>query len=223
MSRNRRSGEVPSLVTTAIGTLVATICAVFGIGAHGLATGMDLARLDAGQALLAMGVSAAIGATVAELARRWSPLLLAGGALLAGPVLIHLVLSIGHGHHGGAMRTPVGITEHASVGAAHVQSLLTPTMLSAHLAAIALTVVLVALLIAVLDWGAARMPPLPTRAPAIGIRVLGGHRTDQDPDGRYLLSAGGTRATETRKHSDPALQQGESLHRWVQRSRSTLH
>lgn len=194
MSRDRRSGEVPSLVTTAIGTLVATICVVFGIGAHGLAAGMDLARLDTGQGLLAMGVSAAIGATVAELARWWSPLFLAGSGLFAGQVLIHLVLSIGHGHHGGTMRTPVGITEHASVGAAHVQSLLTPTMLSAHLAAIALTVVLVTLLIAVLDWGAARLLPLPTRTPAIGVRIPGGHRTDQAPDGRYLLSAGGTRA-----------------------------
>lgn len=207
MPRDRRYGEVPSLMTTAAGILVAVVCAVFGIGAHGLAAGMDLARLDTGQALLAMGVSAAVGAAVARLARRRSPLLLSGTGMLAGQGLIHLVLSAGHAHadthgahpvgrapHGGSMPAALDGTESAAVGATHVDSLLTPTMLGAHLAAIGLTVALVALLIAVLEWGAARMPTLPTRTPI----AVGGpprvHDTAPAPDARYLLSAGGTRA-----------------------------
>lgn len=199
------------MVTTLVGMVVAVVSAVFGISAHGMAAGAAAALPSSEQILMVLGASAGIGAVTADLARRHSPVLLSAAGLLAGQGLVHLVLSSGHAHGGGPRSShAAGHAGHAvdaaavrgamdgvggSGASAHVDALLTPGMLAAHLAAIGVTLAVVAALAATLSWVAARVVPLAAGAHLVVVvdkRILTGRIAA--PDARYLVASGGTRA-----------------------------
>lgn len=203
MPADRTRNEVPPVVTAVVGIVVALVSAVFGISAHGLAAGVAAGPPTAGQILLVAAASAGIGAVTAAMARERSPILTSGAGLLAGQGLVHLVLASGHshgaagplGHHANdpaAVRAAMdgaGLRPTASAAA-----LLTPSMLGAHLAAIVVTVALVAVLAGTLSWLAARVLPTPETAQLVVVaRLLSSYDADA-PRGRFLLARGGTRA-----------------------------
>lgn len=203
MPADRTRNEVPPAVTAVVGIVVALVSAVFGISAHGLAAGVAAGPPTAGQVFMVAAASAGIGAVTAATARERSPILTSGAGLLAGQGLVHLVLASGHSHGAAG---PLGhhATDPAAVRAAmdgaglrpaaSAAALLTPSMLGAHLAAIVVTVALVAVLAGTLSWLAARVLPTPETAHLVVVaRLLSSYDADA-PRGRFLLARGGTRA-----------------------------
>lgn len=211
------------MVTAVVGIVVALVSGVFGISAHGLAAGAAAGPPTSGQVLMVAAASAGVGAATAALARRRPPVLTALGGLIAGQGLVHLVLASGHTHGGAAHAAhaahaaravggPGGagsighhVTDPAAIRAAmdsaaldaatSVGTLLTPGMLGAHLAAIALTLTLVGILTGTLAWVAARV--LPLLLASVHLVVVEPVRATYDagvPDDRFLLARGGTRA-----------------------------
>ncbi|MCY1658312.1 hypothetical protein OVA21_14070 [Dietzia sp. SL131] len=206
MSADRLRAEVPPAVTAVVGIVVALVSGVFGISAHGLAAGALAGPPTVGQILAVAATSAGIGALAASVARRRTPVLAAAAGLIAGQGLVHLVLASGHTH--GATGTTGVLGHHATdpaalraamdgVGPAPASSaaaLLTPGMLGAHVAAIATTLALVAILSGTLSWLAARIPPMVETAHLVVVaRLLASYDADT-PRGRFLLARGGTRA-----------------------------
>ncbi|MEV8221304.1 hypothetical protein AB0P16_02415 [Dietzia maris] len=206
MSADRLRAEVPPAVTAVVGIVVALVSGVFGISAHGLAAGALAGPPTVGQILALAATSAGIGALAASVARRRTPVLAAAAGLIAGQGLVHLVLASGHTH--GAAGTTGVLGHHATdpaalraamdgVGPAPASSaaaLLTPGMLGAHVAAIATTLALVAILSGTLSWLAARIPPMVETAHLVVVaRLLASYDADT-PRGRFLLARGGTRA-----------------------------
>lgn len=206
MSADRLRAEVPPAVTAVVGIVVALVSGVFGISAHGLAAGALAGPPTVGQILAVAATSAGIGALAASVARRRTPVLAAAAGLIAGQGLVHLVLASGHTH--GAAGTTGVLGHHATdpaalraamdgVGPAPASSaaaLLTPGMLGAHVAAIAVTLALVAILSGTLSWLAARIPPMVETAHLVVVaRLLASYDADT-PRGRFLLARGGTRA-----------------------------
>lgn len=206
MSADRLRAEVPPAVTAVVGIVVALVSGVFGISAHGLAAGALAGPPTVGQILAVAATSAGIGALAASVARRRTPVLAAAAGLIAGQGLVHLVLASGHTH--GAAGTTGVLGHHATdpaalraamdgVGPAPASSaaaLLTPGMLGAHVAAIATTLALVAILSGTLSWLAARIPPMVETAHLVVVaRLLASYDADT-PRGRFLLARGGTRA-----------------------------
>ena len=206
MSADRLRAEVPPAVTAAVGIVVALVSGVFGISAHGLAAGALAGPPTSGQILAVAATSAGIGAVAASVARRRTPVLAAAAGLIAGQGLVHLVLASGHTH--GATGTTGVLGHHATdpaalraamdgIGPAPASSaaaLLTPGMLGAHVAAIATTLALVAILSGTLSWLAARIPPMVETAHLVVVaRLLASYDADT-PRGRFLLARGGTRA-----------------------------
>ena len=210
MSADRLRAEVSPAVTAVVGVVVALVSGVFGISAHGLAAGVLAGPPTSGQILSVAAASAGVGAVTAALARHRAPALTAAAGLIAGQGLVHVVLASGHTHGtaGHATGAPGVLGHHTtdpealraamdSVGlapASSVATLLTPAMLGAHVAAIATTLVLVAILSGTLSWLAARVPPLPATAHLVVVaRLLASY--DAHPlRGRFLLARGGTRA-----------------------------
>lgn len=214
MSADRLRAEVPPAVTAVVGIVVALVSGVFGISAHGLAAGALAGPPTSGQILAVAAASAGNGVVTAAVARRRAPVLTAAAGLIAGQGLVHLVLAAGHTH--GAAGQAVGRTTGApgalghhttdpavvraamdAVGlapASSATSLLTPGMLGAHVAAIATTLALVAILSGALSWLAARIPPMVATAHLVVVaRLLAPYDADT-PRGRFLLARGGTRA-----------------------------
>ncbi|MEH6623853.1 MULTISPECIES: hypothetical protein [Dietzia] len=206
MSADRLRAEVPPAVTAGVGIVVALVSGVFGISAHGLAAGALAGPPTSGQILAVAATSAGIGAVAASVARRRTPVLAAAAGLIAGQGLVHLVLASGHTH--GATGTTGVLGHHATdpaalraamdgIGPAPASSaaaLLTPGMLGAHVAAIATTLALVAILSGTLSWLAARIPPMVETAHLVVVaRLLASYDADT-PRGRFLLARGGTRA-----------------------------
>lgn len=224
MTAVRPRSEAPPLVTSLVGIIVAVVSAVFGISAHGLAAGTGAALPSSGQMLMVLAASAGIGGATAALARRRSPIALTAGGLLAGQGVVHLVMISGHGHsgsahsgahpaaggHAGHMPDPVavraamdGTAATAGTGGAsgagaatgsHADALLTPAMLGAHLAAIVITLALVAILSGTLAWVAARVLPLLATAHLVVVELTDPHGRIAAPDARYLLARGRPRA-----------------------------
>ena len=209
------------MVTAAVGIVVALVSGVFGISAHGLAAGAAAVPPTSGDILMVGAASAGIGAVTAAIARDRPPLLTAAVGLLAGQGLVHLVLSTGHthglgtahiGHHGADTAAVRAAMDSASMnsaamdsaamdsaaagstGTGHMASLLTPQMLGAHLAAVVLTLTLVAILTGTLAWVAARVAPLLARAHLVVVAPLQSSYNAHAPRARYLLTGGGTRA-----------------------------
>jgi len=190
------------VVTAAVGIIVALVSGVFGISAHGLAAGASSVAPTSGGILMVATASAGIGAVTAALARRRPPLLTAAAGLLAGQALVHLVLTTGHTHTAGANGTighhatdPVAVRAAMdSTGAGHMGTLLTPQMLGAHIAAVVLTLTLVAILSGTLAWVAARVAPMLVRVHLVVVAPLLSSYDAHAPRGRYLLAGGGTRA-----------------------------
>ena len=206
MSADRLRAEVPPAVTAVVGIVVALVSGVFGISAHGLAAGALAGPPTVGQILSVAAASAGVGVVTAAVARRRAPVLTAAAGLIAGQGLVHLVLASGHTH--GAAGTTGVLGHHATdpaalraamdgVGPAPASSaaaLLTPGMLGAHVAAIAVTLALVAILSGTLSWLAARIPPMVETAHLdVVARLLASYDADT-PRGRFLLARGGTRA-----------------------------
>jgi len=223
MSAPRRRAEAPPVVTALVGMVVALVSVVFGVSAHGLAAGTGAVLPPVGQLLMVAAAGSGVGAVSATLARRRSPVMIAGAGLVVGQGIVHAVLSAGHGSHGAHPLTAPGAAgsavraaggqattahhavdaaavraamDHAALdGAGSVEALLTPGMLGAHLAAIVATVALVAVLSATLAWVAARLLP---SSPAAGhLVVVEPPRVTSRtrvPEARYLISCGGTRA-----------------------------
>ncbi|WP_271800642.1 hypothetical protein [Dietzia maris] len=206
MSADRLRAEVPPAVTAAVGIVVALVSGVFGISAHGLAAGALAGPPTSGQILAVASASAGVGVVTAAVARCRTPVLTAAAGLIAGQGLVHLVLASGHTH--GAAGTTGVLGHHATdpaalraamdgVGlapASSAASLLTPGMLGAHVAAIATTLALVAILSGTLSWLAARIPPMVETAHLVVVaRLLASYDADT-PRGRFLLARGGTRA-----------------------------
>ncbi|OAH43726.1 hypothetical protein AYJ66_05815 [Dietzia cinnamea] len=206
MSADRLRAEVPPAVTAVVGIVVALVSGVFGISAHGLAAGALAGPPTTGQILSVAAASAGVGVVTAAVARRRAPVLTAAAGLIAGQGLVHLVLATGHTH--GAAGTAGALGHHATdpaalraamdgVGlapASSAASLLTPGMLGAHVAAIATTLALVAILSGTLSWLAARIPPMVETAHLVVVaRLLASYDADT-PRGRFLLARGGTRA-----------------------------
>lgn len=79
-------------------------------------------------------------------------------------------------------------------GGGHLSSLLTPEMLGAHVAAVAVTLGLVAILSRTLSWVAARVSPLLGRVRVVVVVPLLSSYDALAPRARYLLVGGGTRA-----------------------------
>ena len=206
MSADRLRAEVPPAVTAVVGIVVALVSGVFGISAHGLAAGALAGPPTSGQILAVAATSAGIGAIAASVARRRAPVLTAAAGLIAGQGLVHLVLATGHTH--GAAGTTGVLGHHATdpaalraamdgVGPAPASSaaaLLTPGMLGAHVAAIAVTLALVAILSGTLSWLAARIPPMAETVHLVVVARLLASYDAQTPRGRFLLARGGTRA-----------------------------
>ncbi|MGN7227769.1 hypothetical protein ACTHQW_15645 [Dietzia maris] len=206
MSADRLRAEVPPAVTAVVGIVVALVSGVFGISAHGLAAGALAGPPTSGQILAVAATSAGIGAVAASVARRRTPVLAAAAGLIAGQGLVHLVLATGHTH--GAAGTTGTFGHHATdpeavraamdgVGptpASSAAALLTPGMLGAHVAAIATTLALVAILSGTLSWLAARIPPMVETAHLVVVARLLASCDADTPRGRFLLSRGGTRA-----------------------------
>lgn len=200
------------MVTGLVGIVVAVVSAVFGIAAHGLAAGTGAAAPGAGQVLLVAAASAAVGAAAASIARHRPPMLIAAAGLIAGQGIVHLVLASGHthpsasgsahaalGHHltdPALVRAAMdGATDGAGSGAvASPATLLTPGMLGAHLAAIALTLALVGILSGTLAWVAARVTPLLGAVHLVVVAPLVSSYDAGAPREQFLLSRGGTRA-----------------------------
>lgn len=82
----------------------------------------------------------------------------------------------------------------AGAGGGHLSSLLTPEMLGAHVAAVAVTLGLVAILSRTLSWVAARVSPLLGRVRVVVVVPLLSSYDALAPRARYLLVGGGTRA-----------------------------
>ena len=193
------------MVTATVGVIVALVSGVFGISAHGLAAGAAALPPTSGDILT-------VGAAVtAALARHRPPLLTAATGLLAGQGLVHLVLSTGHTHTSGVTGAGGALGHHVSdpaavraamdaaggatgVGTGHMDSLLTPQMFGAHVAAVVLTLVLVAILSRTLAWVAARVVPLLARVHLVVVGPLLSSYDAHAPRARYLLTGGGTRA-----------------------------
>ncbi|OAV77481.1 hypothetical protein [Dietzia sp. 111N12-1] len=206
MSADRLRAEVPPAVTAAVGIVVALVSGVFGISAHGLAAGALAGPPTSGQILSVASASAGVGVVTAAVARRRTPVLAAAAGLIAGQGLVHLVLASGHTH--GAAGAPGALGHHTTdpaavraamdavglVPASSASTLLTPGMLGAHVAAIATTLALVAILSGTLSWLAARTPPMVATAHLVVVaRLLASYDADV-PRGRFLLARGGTRA-----------------------------
>ena len=191
--------------------------------AAGLAAGSSAVAPGSGDLLLVGGASVGIGAVTAALARHRPPLVTAGVGLLSGQALVHLILSAGHNHggagHGGAGYGGAGyggaghvgqspLTHHAAdpnavraamdLGAAapagHFASLLTPAMLGAHVAAVLVTLALVAVLSRTLAWVAARVTPLLAAVHLVVVAPLLATYDGHASRARYFLTGGGTRA-----------------------------
>lgn len=206
MSADRLRAEVPPAVTAVAGIVVALVSGVFGISAHGLAAGALAGPPTVGQILSVASASAGVGVVTAAVARRRAPVLTAAAGLIAGQGLVHLVLASGHTH--GTAGTTGALGHHTTdpvalraamdgIGPAPASSaaaLLTPGMLGAHVAAIATTLALVAILSGTLSWLAARIPPMVETAHLVVVaRLLASYDADT-PRGRFLLARGGTRA-----------------------------
>ncbi|MGF0225631.1 hypothetical protein ACQR3Q_07605 [Dietzia natronolimnaea] len=208
MSADRFRAEVPPVVTAAVGIIVALVSAVFGIAAHGLAAGTGSLAPSPGQILLIAAASAGVGAATAAVARQRSPILVAAGGLIAGQGVVHLLLAPGHTHSAtpGSSHAVLGhhVTDPALVRAAmdgagsevvaSPATLLTPGMLGAHLAAIAVTLGLVAVLSVTLAWVAARVTPLLGTVHLVVVAPLVSSYDADAPRDRFLLARGGTRA-----------------------------
>jgi len=218
MSADRLRAEVPPVVTAAVGIVVALVSGIFGISAHGLAAGSSAVAPGSGDLLLVGGVSVGIGAVTAALARHRPPLVTAGVGLLSGQALVHLILSAGHNHggagYGGARYGGAGhvgqspLAHHAAdpyavraamdlgaeAPAGHLASLLTPAMLGAHVAAVLVTLALVAVLSRTLAWVAARVAPLLAAVHLVVVAPLLATYDAHPPRARYFLTGGGTRA-----------------------------
>ncbi|AVM63684.1 MULTISPECIES: hypothetical protein [Dietzia] len=203
MSADRLRAEVPPVVTAVVGIVVALVSGVFGISAHGLAAGAAAGPPTTGQILMVAAASAGVGVVTAALARHRSPILTSAAGLVAGQGVVHLVLASGHSHGAAG---PLGhhATNPAAVRAAmdgvnldpaaSASALFAPSMLGAHLAAVVLTLALVAILTGTLSWLAARVLPTPVTAHFVVVaRLLASYDADA-PRGRYLLARGGTRA-----------------------------
>lgn len=192
------------MVSTAAGIVVAVVSAVFGICAHGLAAGTGAALPSSEQILMLLGASAGVGAVTAALARRHSPVALSALGLLAGQGLVHLVMASGHSHGGAAHNHAAGHTvdsgavraamDSGSTVGAHADSLLTPGMLGAHLAAVVMTLAVVAVLSGTLAWVAARVVPLLAGVHLVVVEKIAPCGRIPAPDARYLLAGGATRA-----------------------------
>jgi len=213
MSADRLRAEVPPAVTAAVGIVVALVSGVFGISAHGLTAGALAGPPTSGQILAVAATSAGIGAVAASVARRRAPVLTAAAGLIAGQGLVHLVLATGHphsttGYATGAPGAPGALGHHTTdpaalraamdavglIPASSASTLLTPGMLGGHVAAIAMTLALVAILSGTLSWLAARIPPMVETAHLVVVaRLLASYDADT-PRGRFLLARGGTRA-----------------------------
>lgn len=204
MSAYRLRAEVPPAVTAVVGIVVALVSGVFGISAHGLAAGALAGPPTTGQILSVAATSAGIGVVTAAVARRRAPVLTAAAGLIAGQGLVHLVLASGHTHGTAGTTGTFGhhVTDPAALRAAmdgvapasSAAALLTPGMLGAHVAAIATTLALVAILSGTLSWLAARIPPMVATAHLVVVaRLLASYDADT-PRGRFLLARGGTRA-----------------------------
>ena len=206
MSADRLRAEVPPAVTAIVGIVVALVSGVFGISAHGLAAGALAGPPTVGQILSVASASAGVGVVTAAVARRRTPVLAAAAGLIAGQGLVHLVLASGHTHGTAGTTGALGhhTTDPAAVRAAmdaaglvpasSASTLLTPGMLGAHVAAIATTLALVAILSGTLSWLAARTPPMVATAHLVVVaRLLASYDADV-PRGRFLLARGGTRA-----------------------------
>lgn len=209
MPADRLRTEVPPAVTAAVGIVVALVSGIFGISAHGLAAGTAVGPPTLGQILTVAAASAGVGVVTAARARHSSPVLTASLGLIAGQGLVHLVLATGHsnaGHsHGGHTSGALGhhVTDPVAVRAAmdgqalasaHTADLLTPGMLGAHMAAILLTLALVAVLTGTLSWLAARVMPMVAAAHLVVVTPLVSSYEADAPRGLFLLARGGTRA-----------------------------
>lgn len=192
------------MVTAVVGIVVALVSGVFGISAHGLASGGLAGPPTSGEILMVAAASAGVGAVTAALARRLVPVLTTAAGLIAGQGLVHLVLASGHTHgaagHAAGHHTTDPVAVRAAMDgvgpdpAASAAALLTPGMLGAHLAAIVATLALVAILSGTLSWLAARVLPMPVTAHLVVV-ARGQASYDADaPRGRFLLARGGTRA-----------------------------
>lgn len=205
------------MVAGAAGIIVALVSGIFGVCAHGLAAGSGALAPTAVELYLVAAASAGIGAVTAALARKHPPLLTAAAGLLAGQGVVHLVLATGHAHVAGAgvsagsaapnpaighhLTDPAALRaaiDGASAGGmspvADTASLLTPAMLGAHVAAVALTLALVAVLSGTLAWVAARVAPLLAKVRLVVVAPLLAGYDARAPRRRYLLTGGGTRA-----------------------------
>lgn len=209
------------MVTALVGMVVAVVSGMFGIAAHGLAAGTDAAVTGAlipgaGQLLLVAAASAGVGVAASAIARRRPPMLVAAAGLISGQGIVHLVLASGHTHSGapvaaGSAHSALGhhLTDPALVRAAmdsaaaggagsgtvtSAATLLTPGMLGAHLAAIVVTLALVAILSGTLAWVAARVVPLLGTVRLVVVAPLLSSYDAGAARGRFLLARGGTRA-----------------------------
>lgn len=213
MSADRLRTEVPPVVTAVVGIVVAIVSGVFGISAHGLAADAAAIAPTSADILTVGAASAGVGAVTAALARHRSPLLVAAAGLLAGQGLVHLVLSTGHTHsHPAGTGAPGVVLAHhvtdpvavraamdgvtgsaAGAGTGHMSSLLTPQMLGAHIAAVVLTLTLVAILSGTLAWVAARVAPLLARVHLVVVGPLLSSYGAHAPRARFLLTGRQTR------------------------------
>lgn len=206
MSAARPTGEVPPLVTSVVGIVVAVVSGVFGISAHGLAAGTATMLPTPGQFVLVIGVCIGIGSVTAALARHRSPVAVTAAGLLTGQGLVHLALVSGHSQ-GGTAHTHVATHPASTVAdaaalraamdsaSASSDALWTPAMLGAHLAAIVVTLAVVAVLAGALAWVAARVvPQVATVLLAVSARLVVVGRSFPAPDTGFLLARGGTRA-----------------------------
>ena len=209
MPADRPRSEAPPAVTAAVGIVVALVSGIFGISAHGLAAGTAVGPPTLGQILTVAVASAGVGVVTAARARQSSPVLTASLGLLAGQGLVHLVLAAGHSNtgHSHAGHSPGALGHHVvdpaavrtamdgqALASAHASDLLSPGMLGAHLAAIALTLTLVAVLTGTLGWLAARVPPMVVTAHLVVVTRLVSSYDADAPRPQFLLARGGTRA-----------------------------
>ena len=204
MSPDRLRSEVSPVVTSAVGIVVALVSGVFGVSAHGLAAGAAAAPPTPGQILTVVAASVGVGAIAAARARQCSPVLTAGAGLIVGQGLVHMVLASGHSHPGHAAGTlghhavdPAAVRaamDGQGLESAHAADLLTPGMFGAHMAAIALTLTLVAVLTGTLSWLAARVMPMLATAHLVVVAPLVTSYDADAPRGQFFISRGGTRA-----------------------------
>ena len=204
MYRDRPERGEPQVVPLVTGVVVAAVAGVFGLCAHGLASAGPAFAPDGPAVLLALTGSALVGATTAAMGRRLPLLPVAGAGLLAGQLVVHLVLAGHHlGHSGGAHPGHLAgprqtLAVQAAMDSATPQASpfhMSPVMAVAHLAAIAVTVVLLALISGALAWLGSRVvtPVRCTwgRQGAASLRPTGSRIV---PTPAHLFSGGGTRA-----------------------------